>query len=71
MTKEYTGNYRRQLVAPPTDADLVPRAAVEATVLLESLCTWLLHRFGPESPEGKEASFRLTKARAALGGNHV
>ena len=38
----------------------------ECTVLLEGICEWLLHRFGPDSPEGKEATFRLTKARAAI-----
>ena len=26
---------------------------------LESLCQWLLHRHGPDSPEGKEAATRL------------
>lgn len=34
--------------------------------LLESLCAWMLHRFGPDTPEGNEASFRLTAARAAI-----
>lgn len=37
-----------------------------AVELLESLCAWLLHRFGPGSPEGKEAEFRLARALAAL-----
>lgn len=31
--------------------------------LLESLCAWLLHRFGHDSAEGREASFRLEEAR--------
>lgn len=34
--------------------------------LLESLCAWMLHRFGPDTPEGKEASFRLNAARNAI-----
>ena len=33
---------------------------------LDTLTTWLLHRFGPDSPEGREASFRQTIARTAL-----
>lgn len=32
----------------------------------ESLCSWLLHRFGNDSPEGNEAAFRLVEARAIL-----
>lgn len=28
---------------------------------LKSLCQWLLHRFGPDSPEGQEALARLKK----------
>jgi hypothetical protein len=36
------------------------------TELLESLCAWLLHAFGPDSPAGKEAAFRAREARAAL-----
>lgn len=31
---------------------------------LESLCAWLLHRFGPNSPEGREATARLPVAGA-------
>jgi hypothetical protein len=38
----------------------------QSATLLESLCTWLLHAHGPDSPTGKEAQFRLTQARAAL-----
>ena len=38
----------------------------ESAALLESLCAWLLHRFGPDTPEGREAQFRLAKARAAI-----
>lgn len=30
---------------------------------LESLCVWLLHRFGPDSPEGQESSIRLKALR--------
>ena len=32
---------------------------------LESLCLWLLHRFGPESPEGMEANARLHLTRSS------
>ena len=28
-------------------------------LLLDGLCMWLLHRFGPDSPEGREAQCRL------------
>ncbi|WP_424140269.1 hypothetical protein [Roseomonas chloroacetimidivorans] len=38
----------------------------QCTELLDGLCAWLLHRFGPDSPEGREATFRQEKARAAL-----
>jgi hypothetical protein len=40
--------------------------AREAAQLLDTLCSWLLHRFGPDTPEGMEATFRQAKARAAL-----
>ncbi len=43
-----------------------PPESHECALLLESLCAWLLHRFGPESPEGQEASLRMPKARAAI-----
>ncbi|AST86256.1 hypothetical protein CIG66_07170 [Ralstonia pseudosolanacearum] len=33
--------------------------------LLTSLCQWLLHRFGPNSPEGEEAQSRLRLISAA------
>ena len=55
-----------QLIAlAPTLAALVLEAR-EALELTESLCAWLLHRFGPGSPEGKEASCRLAKVRTTL-----
>ena len=38
----------------------------QSAELLESLCLWLLHRFGPVSPEGREAEFRLEQARNAI-----
>lgn len=28
---------------------------------LDGLCSWLLHRFGPDSPEGHEATVRLER----------
>jgi hypothetical protein len=40
--------------------------AREAAQLLDTLCSWLLHRFGPNTPEGMEAAFRQTKARTVL-----
>lgn len=58
----------RDLSATPTppiegrDADVERGCAV----LLDSLCAWLLHRFGPETPEGREALARQHIARAAL-----
>ncbi len=48
-------------------------ARAEATEkALESLCAWLLHRFGPDSPEGREASCRMSSrtALASTGGEH-
>lgn len=39
---------------------------LQSAKLLESLCAWLLHRFGRESPEGQEAKFRLEQAQAVL-----
>ena len=50
------------------DACLIAAApeSHECTVLLDSLCAWLLHRFGPDSPEGREASARQAKARIAI-----
>lgn len=41
-------------------------ALTTSAMLLNSLCAWLLHRFGPDSPEGQEASFRAIAARNAL-----
>lgn len=38
----------------------------ECTVLMESLCVWLMHRFGPGTPEWREAQFRLDKARGVV-----
>lgn len=39
---------------------------------LDSLCAWLLHRFGPNTPEGREASCRMSPrtALASTGGEH-
>lgn len=52
--------------ALPIVGDTQQPECYECAVLLESLCAWLLHRFGPDSPEGQEAAFRLTKALAAI-----
>lgn len=52
----------------PNELRLIAAAPslVEAVKLLESLCAWLLNAFGPDSPAGKEAQFRLEAARTAL-----
>lgn len=47
--------------AKHADADLL-----QSAILLESLCTWLLHAYGPDSPAGKEAQARVQQARAAI-----
>ena len=39
---------------------------LECAELLESLCVWLLNACGPDAAEGREATFRLAKARAAI-----
>jgi hypothetical protein len=44
---------------------LVAAAAYDTAQALESICCWLLHRFGPDSPEGSEARSRLPIAKAA------
>lgn len=46
--------------------------AEAAEKALDSLCAWLLHRFGPDSPEGREASCRMSPrtALASTGGEH-
>ena len=51
----------------PTEDEIVAAALGKKSAdLLEGLCAWLLHRFGPDSPEGHEAAFRQPVARAAI-----
>lgn len=40
--------------------------------LLDGLCAWMLHRFGPDSPEGREAASRMASrtALASTGDEH-
>lgn len=54
------------------NAELIVRAVnsheelVSAAHLLDGICAWLLHRFGPDTPEGREAALRQPKAVAAI-----
>lgn len=39
---------------------------LDSARLLEGLCQWMLHRFGVDSPEAREAGFRLEKVSRAI-----
>ncbi|MBX5089394.1 hypothetical protein [Rhizobium lentis] len=68
------GAYLSSIAAPPAAAagmdyktlyEISYEIGTQRTKALESLCTWLLHRFGPDSPEGREANARLCGLRSS------
>ncbi len=51
------------VVLMPQPATSAPAQPTLAASLLTSLCAWLLHAHGPQSPEGQEATLRMEAMR--------